>query len=71
MSALPPIADIHRRTDEVTLNEMPKGVPFHPIEPPLQYVMVKWQDANTGRVCNGFAVSPFSSSKLQLDGLLI
>ena len=50
---------------------MPKGVPFHPIEPPLQYVMVKWQDANTGRVCNGFAVSPFSSSKLQLDGLLI
>jgi hypothetical protein len=41
MSALPPKADTGRRTDEVTLNETPKGVPFHPIEPPLQYVTVK------------------------------
>jgi hypothetical protein len=32
MSALPPIADIDRRTDEVTLNETPKGVPFRPTE---------------------------------------
>ena len=63
MSALPPKADIDRRTDEVTLNETPKGVPFHPIEPPLQYVTVT-------RVAREHFVSP-SSSELRLDGLLI
>jgi hypothetical protein len=44
-SALPPKADIDRRTDEVTLNETPKGVPFRPIE-------------TTPAVCDGDMVAP-------------